>query len=104
MMRPWVMRSDTSGSDRSRRPLGRRGIEDVPYFRNTVRGEASPGGMLADHVLVRSDVHTVDRVAGHVAVDPLDPRPHGIENLIGFLRDPAQVLGRERATARDMTL
>src|SRR5690606_11147 len=53
------------------RLLGGRRIDHRRHLRHTVGGKATLLRMLANEVLVRRDVDTVDLVAGHVAVQPL---------------------------------
>ena len=50
--------------------------------------------MLPDDVRVGRDVHAVQLVVGHVAVQPLDLRPEGLEHTARLLRCGLEVGGR----------
>ena len=52
---------------------------------NAVGGKSTLFGMLPDHLLVRSDVDTVQFVVGNVAMQPLDFGAEISENTARFL-------------------
>src|SRR5271166_2451994 len=56
------------------------GVNEPPHGRYAIRRNASPPCMFSDGVFVRSEVHTIDLVAGNVALQPLNLRPHSFEN------------------------
>ena len=64
-------------------------------MRDTVRREASLGGVGTDHLFVGRDVDAVNRVGGHIAVQPLDLRPETIQNT-------ATISARDRALDRGL--
>src|SRR2546425_12905553 len=47
------------------------GVDDRLHRRDAIRGKSTLTGVLANHVLVRREVNTVDPVVGDVAVNPL---------------------------------
>src|SRR5207249_3400021 len=55
-------------------------------------------------LFVRRDVDTVDLVVGHVALEPLDFRPHGLEDSARFLRNRVEFLPGQLSRARDLAL
>src|SRR5439155_16839405 len=72
--------------------------------RDPVRRDAPLLGVLADGLLVRRHVHAVDLVVCHVALDPLDLRPHFAQHPAGLLGDRLQLLRRQLPRSGDVPL
>src|SRR5690606_6665757 len=56
----------------------------------------------ADHLFIGRDVHTIDRVAGHVAVHPLNAGAHRVQHFVRFLSGAAELLRPPASTARNV--
>src|SRR6266511_4011250 len=85
--------------------LPRRGrVDDGPYLGDPVGREAPTLGMLANQLLVRRQVHTIDLVVGHEALHPLDLRTELLQHAAGLLGDPLQCFRRQAACSREFTL
>src|SRR5262245_10070512 len=54
--------------------------------------------------LIRRNVNAVDLVVGDVALDPLDLRPHAVQDAARFLRDGLQLLHRQFPGSGDVPL
>src|SRR2546429_6889672 len=80
--------------------LCRCGINHAAHGGDTVCRKASSFGMFLDRGFVRSEIDAIHLVTRHVAVQPLDLRPHPLENSDRLLRDCAQFAFREIACIR----
>lgn len=79
----------------------RRRVNNGPHLAYGIGREAALGGVVADHFFVGGVVDAVYLVVGHIAVDPLNLRPHFLQHAAGGLRDGLQLVGVELAGARD---
>src|SRR5213593_1322514 len=61
------------------------GVDDCFDFGNAVGREAALLRVFPDQLLVRRYIHTINLIAGDVALDPLDFRPELIQNRTRFL-------------------
>jgi hypothetical protein len=76
----------------------------MPHCRDPIRGKAQSAGVLADGALVRSEVDTVDFVARHVTLEPLDLRAHRRENVNRLPGDLSEFGLAQIAGPRDVAL
>ena len=67
------------------------GIDQSAYRGNAIGRKARSPGMLLDGRFVRSQVDAVHLVTCDVAMKPLDPRPHFLQNLHRLLRNFPQL-------------
>src|SRR5205823_3570222 len=79
--------------------LGRCWIDHGANFRNPVRWEPPLFCVLADHRLVRRDVHAINLIAGDVAVKPLNLRAEALQHVARLLRNPLKLQRRQLAGA-----
>src|SRR6266540_6819416 len=79
-------------------------VNDGPYLGDPVGWEAATLGMLANQLLVRRQVHTIDLVVGHEALHPLNLRTELLQHAAGLLGDPLQRIRRKAACSREFTL
>jgi len=63
----------------------RRRIDNPFYFRDTIRRKSSLRGVFAHGRLIRSDIHAINLVVGHIAFKPLDLRPDLLEDAARLL-------------------
>src|SRR4051812_48646253 len=84
--------------------FGGGGIDDVLHLGDAVRRESSSHRVLADDVLIRSDIDTIDLVRRDVALDPLDLRPELLEYAARGLRYCLQLCRRRVADPRYLSL
>src|SRR4051812_40378455 len=89
---------DRPPSNRSLRANGRLDLA------HRIRRETALAGVLADDLLIGRFVHTVDLVAGHVAVQPLDVRTEAPKNVARFLGDALQIVLAKIARTGDGSL
>src|SRR5947208_2856840 len=76
------------------------GIDHAAHRGDTVGGKASSFCVFLDCSLVRSEVHAINLVTRHVAVQPLNFRPHSLEHSDRLLRDCTQFAVRQIAGIR----
>src|SRR5947209_20499963 len=98
---PWQtndrLRMTHNGSAKSSRRLEslaarlfcRCGVDHAAHRGDTVGGKASSFCVFLDCSLVRSEVHAINLVTRHVAVQPLNFRPHSLEHSDQLLRHRA---------------
>ena len=65
--------------------LGAGRVEQLADGRNPVGGEAGPSCVLPNRVLVRREIHAVQLVVGHEALNPLNLRTQLTQDLVGLL-------------------
>jgi hypothetical protein len=86
-------------------PSIRRGwINDGTNLGNRIGRESAHLGMLAHKSRVRSDVHAVNLVIGHVALHPLNPGAELVQYTARFLGNPVQVRRRKFPGTGNFTL
>src|ERR1035438_6616309 len=76
-------------------------VDHSPHRRDPIGRKSSAAGMFPDCFLVRCQVHAINFIAGDVAVQPLNLRPHSLQYVHRFSGDFLQFLLRKIPRARD---
>src|SRR5579863_2326307 len=66
--------------------FSRRGINHGLDLRDFVRRETALFGVFADHLFIRRNIYTVDLIASHITLDPLNLRSHFLQHSARSLR------------------
>src|SRR6185437_6191719 len=98
-----MRRSDTPSRKRCRLAHVR-GIDEPAHGRHPIRGDTYAACVLADCILIRREVHAGNLVFGDVAVEPLDLRPHVLQDLEGPQGERADLRFRQLSGARHFSL
>jgi hypothetical protein len=93
----WGFESIGSGLNRGR-------IDDALDLGDAVGGESSLFGMFSNHFLVGSEVHAINFVVRHVAVQPLNLPAQILNYAIGFLRNGLNLVLGQTSCVRDISL
>jgi hypothetical protein len=83
--------------------FSRRRVDDALYLGYSICREATLLGVLTHHLLVGSDVYTVDFVCGDVALQPLDLWTQVLEDATGGLGNALQLLWCQLPRVWDFT-
>jgi hypothetical protein len=89
-----------AGSDSNRLLCGG-WVDQSAHRRNSICWKTYALGVFLDGGLVLSEVHAVHFVAGYIAMQPLDLRPHTLQNLDGLLGEFPQLCVGQIARSRD---
>jgi hypothetical protein len=76
-------------------------VEQPAHGGDAIGRNACALGVFPDGLLVRSQVHAVDLVAGHVAVEPLDLGTHSLQNTDRLLGNFPQLRVSKISGSRD---
>src|SRR5262249_52799493 len=79
-------------------------IEDRLNARDAGGGDPGRLGVTADLVLAVREIDAVELVVGHVALHPLDVRPHAGKSLARFLRGRVELSRGHAPCARNVAL
>src|SRR5215472_6508354 len=83
-VRQWTSKKRSNILSRSRNPLlQQRGINEPANSGNPISGNTHSAGMFPDTVLIWRKINAVNLVLRHIAVEPLDLRPHFRQCLQG---------------------
>jgi hypothetical protein len=78
-------------------------VDDLADSTNAIGRESPLRGVIPYHLLVWSDVDTVDFVGGDIALHPLNLRPQFLQNTAGFLRNSCEFFRAERPGSGDIS-
>jgi hypothetical protein len=76
-------------------------FKEPPHRGNAIRGKSYAFSMFADDGFIRSKVHAVNLVAGHIAVKPADLGTHSFYDTDRLLRDFPQLRIRQVSGSRN---
>src|SRR6516164_11301072 len=83
-VRQWTSKKRSNILSRSRNPLlQQRRINEAANSGNPINGNTYSAGMFPDAVVIWRKINAVNLVLGHIAVEPLDLRPHFLQCLQG---------------------